>query len=334
MAEIHHLGILSQEKHLKVMHNQINLYLFKFLLIILLGLFCSCDSVPKYQVSDIQKELEGIKKIQVDGGPLEVSYEGDSARSKIFLNAYLESPNKEDPGIVYSVVDDLLIVNFNPGNNWSGWPNNHKGFISLTGPKNVRLVVNNGSGPIFVKNADLEEIILNLGSGKMELATLFGNKIHLSAGSGQINGENLTGDMEVTVHSGHGKLHNLEGNVKVEASSGYLELSQVVGLVDGKVSSGKMKLKDIRELGSLKASSGSIQVENGGLGSHTFLDCSSGSIRIQTDEDLGLFNFYLKASSGSVQVGDQKDGDKLEISNGASSTINGNVSSGSIRISN
>ncbi len=334
MAKIHHLVILSQEKHLRAMHNQINFYPFRFLLIIFWGLFCSCGSGPKYKLSDIQKEFEGIKKIQVDGGPLEVSYEGDSARSKIFLNAYLESPNKEDPGIVYSVVDDLLIVTFNPGKNWSGWPNNYKGFISLAGPKNVRLVVNNGSGPTFVKNVDNEEIILNTGSGKLEVANLSGNKIHLSAGSGQINGENLTGNMEVTVHSGHGTLHNLKGSIIGEASSGYLEFSRVDGMVDGKVSSGRMKLKDIKELGKLKASSGSIKVEKGGLGSNTFLECSSGSISIQTDEDLGLFNFYLKASSGSVQVGDQKDGDKLEIDNGGSYSINGSVSSRSIKISN
>ncbi|MDN3670779.1 DUF4097 family beta strand repeat-containing protein [Echinicola jeungdonensis] len=321
-------------RHPKAMHNRCFSSLYWLLLIPLWSLINSCNNGPKHAITNIQKELDGISKVEINGGPLEVSYEGDANRSNFFLNAYFESANKEVPGIEYSIVDDLLIISFDISGNFPGWLSNNKGFISLAGPKNVKLVIKNGSGPVFVKNVDHKEIIINTGSGKMEVSNLSGNKIHLSAGSGKINGENVAADMEITVRSGHGKLENLKGSIKGEVSSGYLELNQVDGKVDGKVSSGKMKLQNVSSLGNLKVSSGSIQVENGGLGSSTFLECSSGSIHIQTDDDLSNFNFYLKASSGSVKVGNQKDGDKLEIDNGAPETVNGNVSSGSIRILN
>jgi hypothetical protein len=70
------------------------------------------------------------------------------------------------------------------------------------------------------------------------------------------------------------------------------------------------------------------------LGSRTSLQANSGSISIQTPSDLKAFNFDLKANSGSVRVGEQDSDDKLNLNNGASSTVTGKVSSGSIKIVN
>lgn len=302
-----------------------------------LGLFVSACYVPeKTYTKDYEEIFSDIKEIEVEGRFLEVSYEGREGETEVSMNAFLEAPESNGLDIKFrksgsklkiEVVGDATIIGWNFGNSING-------FISLTGPENIKLNISNTSGTIDVMYVQQDRINLKVNSGSIKLSDVEVDNIYLEASSGSIKGEGLYGNILAKVNSGQISLSDLVGNVDAKGSSGRLLFENVEGKVDAKVHSGSIKLESVKELGDLSVSSGNIKANNSGLGTDTQLHASSGSIQIQTSSNLEDFNFDLNASSGSVKVGNKDSGKKVKIDNDAVHTINGRVSSGSIRINN
>ncbi|WP_225444103.1 DUF4097 family beta strand repeat-containing protein [Echinicola arenosa] len=304
-------------------------------LVFVAALLPGCSYSQMTVVSDIEEVFDGITAVEIHGGPLEVTYEGRDLATEVSLNAYLESNKSNGVEITYEVKGDKLLVKWEQSKGFSGWGNfRNEGFISVTGPKEIELKVNSGSGTAFVSNVNHEEIDLSAGSGHLKASELNVSKIHLSVGSGKIEGEDLIGDVYCKVSSGEAHLDDVKGNVDAIGSSGKISLEDISGKVDAKISSGRIVLDDIGELGELIGSSGSISADNAGLGGDTDLKFSSGSVHIQTPDNLDNYNFELAASSGSLRVGNQKTGKSLRIDNNSSKTVRGAVSSGNITIEN
>src|SRR5680860_179504 len=121
----------------------------------------SCGLSQMHVVSDIEETFEGIEEIVIKGGSLEVTYEGSEQASEVFLNAYLESNRDRGMEITYKVEGERLTVAIRQGSS-NGWGNfNSKGFISLTGPENIKLQVNNSSGPTFISHVVSDKIDLS-----------------------------------------------------------------------------------------------------------------------------------------------------------------------------
>ncbi|MGY6744328.1 MAG: DUF4097 family beta strand repeat-containing protein [Cecembia sp.] len=306
-------------------------------LALVLGLLVSaCAVAEKTYTKSYEEQFAGVKEIEIEGRFLEVSYEGRAADQDVFMNAFLEAPESSGLDIKFrksgsklkiEVVGESSITGINFGRM-------QKGFISLTGPEEVKLVISNSSGPLEVMNVRHEVIDLKVSSGSIRASELEVEEIHLKSSSGSIRGEGLYGHVNCQVSSGSVKLSEVVGDIEAKGSSGSMRFEKVEGRVDAKVSSGSIKLNEVLELGDLSTSSGSIRAEGSGLGERTKLNASSGSIRIQTNSDLDGFNFNLSAGSGSVKVADRSSGKKLEINNSASHTIRGTVGSGNIRIWN
>lgn len=288
----------------------------------------------KTVTTDYEETFSGVEEIVLEGKFLEVSYEGRENSTEVHLKGYVEAPEssglqikyrKSGSKLIVEVVGDTEIIGWNFGNRFDG-------FISLTGPENIKLDFQNGSGSIEVLNVVHEVIDLKVNSGSIKAMGIESNTINLHASSGSITGEALTGKVLAEVNSGSVKLTEIEGDVRANASSGSLKFENIQGKVDAKVNSGNIRLSEVKELGQLEASSGSIKAERSGLGPNSNFKANSGSVSIQTTSDLNAFNYNLSATSGSVRVGDQDSGKKLDIDNGASATVEGRVSSGSIKI--
>lgn len=282
---------------------------------------------------DYEENFTGIEEIVLDGKFLEVSYEGRENESTVHLNGYVEAPESSGLEIKYRQSGSRLIIEV-VGDMVIGWNfgNSREGFISLTGPENVKLNFQNGSGSIEVLNVVHDVIDLTVNSGSIKAMGLECGTISLKASSGNVKAEGLTGNVLAEVNSGSIDLKEVQGDVSSQASSGSLKFEGVDGKVDAKVNSGNIRLVGVKELGQLEASSGSIKAEMSGLGASSFFKANSGSVTISTTSDLKAFNFDLSANSGSVKVGERDSNKKLDIDNGASSTVQGRVSSGSIKI--
>ena len=310
------------------------LYKTIFAILVSLMVLASCGWPQKEVIENIEETFEGVDEIYVKGGSLEVSYEGSDRSGDVFLSAYLEGNKNSGLEIIYRMEDNKLWVEVGRVNS-VGWGNiRSKGFISLIGPENIRLELVGSSGSISVSHVISDRIDLNINSGKIDGKYLSSNQINVKATSGQINLQEVNGDITCQVSSGMGNLSKIQGDVNLTASSGAFQISDVEGTVNGSLSSGRINIKNVSTLGQLKISSGSIKASESGLGGNTGFSGSSGSFDIQTRSDLNEYNFDLASSSGSLEVGDNRERKTLKIDNGSETTISGAISSGRISIRN
>ncbi|SNS14553.1 DUF4097 and DUF4098 domain-containing protein YvlB [Belliella buryatensis] len=300
-------------------------------------LLFACEVKEPSSVRSYEEQFDDIKEIEVNGRFLEVSYEGNNSTKEVFLNGYLEVPERSSLDIKYRKSGSKLIVEVTGETtavNFFNFGGSNSGFISLTGPEDIKLNLSNSSGSVDVKYVKHDIIDLKVNSGSIKALAIDVNQINLRASSGSIRGEGLVGNVDAQVNSGSIRLQEVKGDVTGKASSGSFRAEDVDGTVHAKVNSGSIKLEQVKYLGELSVSSGGITANQSGLSEFTKLQSNSGSIKIQTNTDLTVFNYELSANSGSVTVGEEKSTKKLEIDNGSAHTIRGKSSSGSIKITN
>ena len=308
---------------MKTLYNKLALTLA---LILLAGV-----SFAQNVLVDAKKNYPNIKKIEVDGGWLEVSYQGGSG-SAVEVVAYLES-NDSDQDIIFVTIGDVLKITHERKQTNYNWNTKNKGYIRISGPASIALDLKSGSGSMSVSNVSNESTSLKVSSGRISASEIKGD-LSIKATSGSLNINGVEGNVAAGVTSGNAEIMNVKGNVDYESTSGSLTAEQVSGELSVALTSGNAILTNIGTLGSLKFTSGNIRAENSGLGPNTRLNGTSGNFRIQTPSDLRDFNFSLNASSGNLKVGGTNTGKNLEIDNGASSWVRGSVSSGNITIEN
>jgi lia operon protein LiaG len=281
---------------------------------------------------DTEKVYQNIKKIEIEGGVLEVEYLGDPNLNQVEVSAFLES-NQHDQDIVFVTIGDVLKIKHQSNDNFRiAFDQKTYGLIKIKGPQQMEIISRSGSGKSVFENVKAENFSLAVGSGIIEGRNLTGN-IQASAGSGTIKLTDVKGDVNCKVGSGNVSLNQISGAVKSSISSGSLRGNQLDN-IQMSISSGSAKLENIKELGDLSVSSGSIRALNSGLGKSTKLNASSGSIKIQTPNNLDQLNYNMKASSGSIKIGNTRVSKQWVMRKGDFPEINGIVSSGSIAITN
>ncbi|MDX5339796.1 MAG: DUF4097 domain-containing protein [Cyclobacteriaceae bacterium] len=280
---------------------------------------------------DTQKNYSGIKRVEVESGWLNVSYKGGSG-TDVNVEAYLES-NDSDQDIVFVTVGDVLKISHARKQNNYNWNSKNKGYINITGPATMALDVRGSSGNLTVENITSAETNLRVSSGNIKASKIQGD-LSIRATSGNLTADGVAGDVEGGVTSGNGNFFNIDGNLNYESTSGSLEADGVGGEINVRLTSGNAKINNAGRLGSMQFTSGNIRATNSGLGPNTKFSGTSGNFRVQTNSNLKDFNYSLKASSGNLKVGGINTGKTLEIDNGASTWVKGNISSGNISIEN
>lgn len=280
---------------------------------------------------DAKKNYPNIKKIEIDGGWLEVSYQGGSG-SAVDVEAYLES-NDSDQDIIFVTIGDVLKITHERKQNNYNWNSKNKGYIKISGPSAIALDLRSSSGSMTVSNVTNETTSLRVSSGKINASDIKGD-LTIKASSGSLTVDGVDGNVVAGVTSGNADILNVKGNVDYESTSGSLTGDNISGELSVALTSGNAKLTNIGTLGVLKFTSGNIRAENAGLGENTRLNGTSGNFRIQTPSNLKSFNFSLSASSGNLKVGGINTGKNLEIDNNATSWVKGSISSGNITIEN
>ncbi|SHN26228.1 Putative adhesin [Cyclobacterium lianum] len=292
-----------------------------------------CNPLPMETISDLETSFDGIRKISVRGGALEVSYTGGDDTDKVYLSAYITSTDPEMQGVVFQRSGDELIVEFDPDLDFSFFFGDRvKGFISLDGPSEMALDMQNSSGTLEVSHVKNDFIHLRGSSGKIVASNLDSPNLEVKLSSGKAELENIRGALKLALSSGMGSLKGMEGNVDFSGSSGMVTISDVNGLVSGEMSSGKADLSRVQRLGEISLSSGMLSAENCGFGKETRLSASSGYMKITTDTDLNSFNYDFQVGSGRLSIGERSSSEDMKIRNGAEFTITGKLQSGRMDI--
>jgi lia operon protein LiaG len=304
---------------------------FPFLMGLIL-LFVSAPGIKAQNVLvDTKKSYSNIKTIEVNGGWLDVNYQGGSG-SNVEVSAYLAS-NDRDQDIIFVTVGDVLKISLERKQSNYSWNSKNKGYIKISGPENMEVKFRNSSGTIAVDRIKSDETSFQVTSGKIKATNVTGD-LFVNATSGNLEITQVKGNIQARLTSGSASINQVDGDVDYESTSGTLEADGIKGILSASLTSGNAKLNDIGSLGKLRFTSGNIRASMAGLSDQTQLSGTSGNFTIQTKSDLKNFNYSLKASSGNLRVGNISTGKTLEISNGATSTIRGNISSGNITIEN
>lgn len=280
---------------------------------------------------DTKKSYPGIKRIEVDGGWLNVTYKGGTD-TQVNVEAYLES-NDDDQDIIFVTIGDVLKITHERQQNNYTWNSKNKGYVTISGPENMELDLKGSSGNITVDKVSSESTSVRVSSGNVTASNVKGN-LTIKATSGNLNVTGVEGNVMGGVTSGNANFLNVKGNVEYESTSGSVDADGVTGEMNVSLTSGNAKLSNIGKLGVLQFTSGNIRATNAGLGENTRFSGTSGNFNVQTGSNLKEFNFSLKASSGNLKVGGVNTGKSLEIDNGAASWVKGNITSGNITIVN
>lgn len=280
---------------------------------------------------DSKKSYSGIKKIEIESGWLNVNYKG-GASGEVSVEAYLES-NYTDQDIVFVTVGDVLKISHTRKQNNYNWNTRNKGYLNITGPEGIALDVRGSSGNVTVENITQDNTSLRVSSGNVTATNITGD-LSIRATSGNLTADGVSGNVSGGVTSGNGNFYKIKGNLDYESTSGSLDADGVAGEINVRLTSGNAKINNAGSLGTLQFTSGNVRASNVGLGPNTKFSGTSGNFRVQTNSDLKAYNFSLKASSGNLRVGGINTGKTLEIDNGASSWVRGNISSGNISIEN
>ena len=280
---------------------------------------------------DTNKTYANITAIEVSGGWLDVTYDGGSG-SEVTVEAFLQS-NESNQDIVFVTLGNVLKISYERSNGSYSWNSKNKGYIKITGPKEISLQLRNSSGSMLVNHVNNEQTSLKVSSGKINAHDIIGN-LDIQATSGSLKIDEVKGDVTASLTSGSATITRVNGDVQYKSTSGSLDAASITGEINVSLTSGNARLSNIGSLGSLKFTSGNIKAENAGLGVHTSFEGSSGSFRVQTPSDLKAFDFSMKASSGNIKIGGMNSGKTLEIDNGAGTWIKGSITSGNITIEN
>lgn len=308
------------------MKKSISLFLGFCLMLISAG-----SAMAQNVLVDTQKSYSNIKAIEVNGGWLDVSYEGGYS-SSVEVTAYLAS-NDTDQDIIFVTVGDVLKISLERKASNYSWNNRNKGYIKITGPEAMQLDFKNSSGTLEISKVSSSQTSLKVSSGKVSASDIKGD-LMVKATSGNLYLNAIAGDVVADLTSGNADIMDIQGDVEFQATSGSLTAEGVNGKLSASFTSGNAKLANVSELGTLKFTSGNVRASNSGLGNQTVLEGTSGNFTIQTPSNLKAYNFSLKASSGNLKVGSISTGKTLEVSNGAGATIRGSISSGNITIQN
>ncbi|WP_215224486.1 DUF4097 domain-containing protein [Echinicola shivajiensis] len=279
--------------------------------------------------SKIEKSFDNIEKLEIQGGSISLSYEGNTSQSSIKVTADLGDDQNADKNLVFVTVGNTLKISYQKTGNWNN--NNNKRYIHITGPEVIVLKAANSSGKMHIKGVASELTELTASSGIIQVEDISGN-LKLAGSSGKIEVNSVEGDVECNMTSGMMDLEYIKGNTSLSSSSGRITAKHVAGELNVKITSGSVSMEDISTLGKLKLSSGMMKAKKVGFGPNTSFSGSSGMFNIKANALLDNYNYDLNAGSGMVKVGDMSSSDHLHIDHGADHTVKGNIGSGMITI--
>ncbi|MFD2202963.1 DUF4097 family beta strand repeat-containing protein [Shivajiella indica] len=315
-------------------NKKINLIFTQVFLLGSLMFLSSCLGDDLTVVSELNQDFEGITEVEVDGAFMDVQYIGESGKQVLNLDAVLRSNSDKKYEVKYRIVGSTLQVFIETNSRLFSGGAKGEGYIKLTGPRNMKLDLEAGSGSVDAHNVVATEIELNVGSGTISGRNITSPKISLIVSSGSGRVEDITGLVKATIASGKLDLVRIDGDVEGEGSSGQIAFIDINGSVKSNISSGKIEMTNVKSIGQINVSSGQLFATNSGLSPQTNLKASSGNIYIQTFSNLMDYNYNITAGSGTVRVGDAQSSGTLNINNGSANTIRGEVSSGKIEIVN
>ena len=237
------------------------------------------------------------------------------------INFFMIDLDTQDRTVILKVPNDYegkLDINSTSGNIYVG-------DMSLT-----TLSLENSSGNIVVENTTSKGAVkFNNTSGHIDVKSLTADSLAAANTSGGISLSSLTieNDIDLSSTSGDIRLADIETSKDIHESTssgiGSFEKIKANSLVSS-TTSGGIYMSDVTTADAIKAScsSGGIRFDNISSGNKMSFSSTSGSVRGSIDDKESDFSIIAKATSGSNNLKNSRDGIKTLDVNTTSGNIN------------
>ncbi|MDH5608974.1 MAG: DUF4097 family beta strand repeat-containing protein [Cyclobacteriaceae bacterium] len=273
-------------------------------------------------------EAENIRAVTLHGSFCHVVI---SRGPKIYFNGRIEGNGREgDLEIVSDIQSDRLTISVL----------NHRGIanrityaqLNLTVPEDVEVDIRTTSGNIQSTGFNARDYRFSATSGDISLAQLTGPVV-AGTTSGNIKLSDVRGEISLSTTSGEQEVRNVNGSLQAVSTSGNIRIVRSNGQLIASSTSGNIELLQWEGSLTLKSTSGNITGNGLVLTGNMEFRASSGNVDMQVENEVEGLSFDLRASSGSLRVGNQQAEKTLYIKQG-NYWVRGVTSSGNITFRN
>ncbi|TRX55747.1 DUF4097 family beta strand repeat-containing protein [Thalassomonas sp. M1454] len=206
---------------------------------------------------------EQLNMLEVESGSGELVITGSDNVTEITVKADIYTDNDKNYDLSLKKVGSRAVL-VAKNNSTSGFWNGNSPSIDLhvTVPKSLALDIDDGSGPIEVKNINNKvtiddgsgsllvkniqgDVTIEDGSGELQVSNVSGN-VDIDDGSGEMSIADISGSVKVVDGSGDMNIHHIGGSVTIDDGSGDIDLSDAGGLTITESGSGGLKVKDVK----------------------------------------------------------------------------------------
>ncbi|TKB43426.1 hypothetical protein [Thalassotalea mangrovi] len=208
---------------------------------------------------EMQLAATGITTLDIDTGAGSLNVVGLEGATEITVSAEIRTTKEKNYTLTLEQDGDRAILIADHASTSGFWNGDSPHInVKVTLPKNMNLIVDDGSGKISITdingNLDIED-----GSGSMDIARIQG-ALNVEDSSGSLSIEQISGDVYVDDGSGSLRVADIGGNVKVDDGSGEMVILHVVGEVTINDGSGSITVNDAGGLTITGDGSGGLNV--------------------------------------------------------------------------
>jgi len=161
-------------------------------------------------------DADGVRQIFIEARAGSLTVEGSKeimiVRAEGKACAHDEQLLEEIQLVVERRGRDIHIVTEIPNRDWSFWKQSPSLDLSVELPRNVKLIVEDGSGATIIRG--VQELRLRDGSGAITVEDIDGN-VEIEDGSGAISIDDVGGSLELEDGSGGLTIEDVRGTVRV-----------------------------------------------------------------------------------------------------------------------
>lgn len=223
-----------------------------------LALITACPALAASDYVEERKlelDARGIGAVVIETGAGSLEVRGVAGLEEIQVAAIIEIAGRDEDRARRRIASDLVLTLEQEGEqailrgyfdngSWS-FGDNGSVHLVVSVPDQVGLAIDDGSGPIVVKNVR-GDITVEDGSGPIEMSDVGGN-LTIEDGSGSISVHSVGGDVSIDDGSGSITVRDVAGSVTVDDGSGGIDIRNVdKDLIIENDGSGGLDFSDIR----------------------------------------------------------------------------------------
>lgn len=222
------------------------------------------DSERHESSQSLNMSADSVAGLYVDSGAGSLEIKGVKGATTINVSADIVSQRSDGSDVIFTLERDgntaKLVGKRDSGLGFSYGDNYTRVSMTVTVPAELALNIDDGSGPITVKDI-ANDVRIDDGSGSLLVKNVSGN-VDIKDGSGWIEVSHIDGKVVIDDNSGSLSVQQVTGSVNIDDGSGGIDVQDVTNDVVISDGSGGISVARVANLNIVDAGSGGVSVED------------------------------------------------------------------------